>query len=301
MASFSRRNSGFSNRSSLQLSDRSQLALARANTEAMRLKHKYVGTEHILLGLLKEKGGQALRIVAELGPELDALRTNIEAASPPGTEPVIASGPLAYTDRAKKVLELAAAEARAAGRETVGTADLLLGLVLQNTGVAAQVLRRLGVEADHVRKVAGRFHAAVAPQAPASSFRIHLDDASDRSIYEQIVSAVQEAVATNELRGGERMPTVRQMADELDIAPGTVARAYGELERLGVIIADGARGTRVAPRARLSMPHVDRPQMLEALLRPVAVSAFHLGASAEELRAALDNAMKDIFQKIDVA
>lgn len=287
---------------SLQLSDRSQLAMARANQEAIRLRHQYVGTEHILLGLLKEKGGMALRILAELGPELDAIRTSVEAASPPGLEPVITSRPLALTSRASKVLEYAAAEARNAGRETVGTADMLLGLVLQSTGVAAHVLKLLNIDVDKVRKVAGRLHQNVAPpDLTAPTFQVHLDDKSDKSIYEQIVAAVQEAVATSELRSGDRMPTVRQMADQLDIAPGTVARAYSELERLTVIITDGARGTRVAPRARLSMPQTDRPQLLEAMLRPIVVNAFHLGSSAEELQKALLTAMKDIFGKSDAA
>ncbi|HEY2825049.1 MAG TPA: Clp protease N-terminal domain-containing protein, partial [Gemmatimonadales bacterium] len=180
---------------SLQLSDRSQLAMARANQEAIRLRHQYVGTEHILLGLLKEKGGQALRILAELGPELDAIRTSVEAASPPGHEPVITGKPLTLTSRASKVLEYAAAEARSAGRETVGTSDLLMGLVLQSTGVAAHVLKLLNIDVEKVRKVAGRLHQSVAPPEPtAATFQIHLDDKSEKSIYEQIVGAVQEAV-----------------------------------------------------------------------------------------------------------
>jgi GntR family transcriptional regulator len=85
------------------------------------------------------------------------------------------------------------------------------------------------------------------------------------------------------------------LADELDIAPGTVARAYAELERLGVVVTEGARGTRVAPRKPSTMSQVERPETLIGLLRPVAVAAFHLGASAQDLRAALEAAMKDIF------
>src|SRR5690242_6440784 len=154
----------------LKLSDRSQLAMARANQEAIRLRHQHVGTEHILLGLLKEKGGQALRILAELGPELDHIRTSVEAASPPGLEPVITSRPLPLTARASKVLEYASQEARAGGRDTVGTSDMLLGLLLQSTGVAAHVLKLLNIDVDRVRRVAGRLHQTVAaPAQPAAS------------------------------------------------------------------------------------------------------------------------------------
>jgi len=128
-----------------------------------------------------------------------------------------------------------------------------------------------------------------------ATFRIRVDDQSERSIYEQIVAQVQEAVATGRLRPGERVQTVRQLADDLDIAPGTVARAYGELERLGVVVTDGARGTRIAPQRSSGLLDNDRPEALTSLLRPVVVAAFHLGSTAAELRAALDRAMKGIF------
>jgi len=105
------------------------------------------------------------------------------------------------------------------------------------------------------------------------------------------------AVATGQLRPGDRLPTVRQLADDLDIAPGTVARAYGELERLGILVTEGARGTRVAEQQKPLVPDAERPNTLVGLLRPVAVAAFHLGASADELRAALDEAMKGIYDQ----
>jgi GntR family transcriptional regulator len=88
---------------------------------------------------------------------------------------------------------------------------------------------------------------------------------------------------------------VRRLAEELDIAPGTVARAYSELERLGVVVTEGARGTRVAKQPKTPLPEAERPETLEGLLRPVAVAAFHLGATGEELRDALDRAMHGIF------
>ena len=89
---------------------------------------------------------------------------------------------------------------------------------------------------------------------------------------------------------------MRGLADRLNIAPGTVAREYSELERLGLVITRGARGTRVAERQKQTLSPAERPKTLVALLRPVAAAAFHLGATATELREALEEAMTNIFE-----
>ena len=172
-------------------------------------------------------------------------------------------------------------------------------MLREEKGAAGQVLGRLGVTLDDAR-------AAILGQrgsGPAwpESFQVQIDDASEQSIYEQIIAQVQEATATGRLRPGDRLPPVRQLADRLDIAPGTVARAYGDLERQGAVVTEGARGTRVAERERPAMPEAERPQTLVGLLRPVAVAGFHLGATAVELRQALEEAMKGIFEKPDAA
>jgi|GEM_PF-2985246 len=87
-------------------------------------------------------------------------------------------------------------------------------------------------------------------------------------------------MATGLLQPGERVPTVRHLADSLEIAPGTVARAYRELERRGAVVTDGARGTTVARRPAPPAPEAARKLSLVALLRPVAVEAFHQGFTA---------------------
>jgi DNA-binding transcriptional regulator YhcF (GntR family) len=106
---------------------------------------------------------------------------------------------------------------------------------------------------------------------------------------------VQEGIATGVLKPGDRLRAVRQLADELEIAPGTVAKAYAELERLGVVVTAGARGTRIAERGDAGGP-AENADTIVGLLRPVAVAAFHMGANAHELRAALEQAMKGIFE-----
>ncbi|MDQ6887457.1 MAG: GntR family transcriptional regulator [Gemmatimonadota bacterium] len=248
----------------------------------------------MLLALTLEREGTAARLLAELGIDAGDVRTRAEAEATresPGKSPgPAADAALPYTSRAKRALELAMAQARALGNSPVGTEHLVLGLLEEKKGIAARVLHQLGLTLEEARTAARRERT----RGASWDFRVAVDDASDRSIYEQIVARIQEGVATGQLRPGDRVPAVRQLADELDVAPGTVARAYTELERLGVVVTDGARGTRIARGERPTMPSSERPAMLVGLLRPVAVAAFHLGATAEELREALAVAMRDI-------
>jgi DNA-binding transcriptional regulator YhcF (GntR family) len=265
-------------------------SLARARDESVRLRHHFVGSEHILLGLLPDESIRAK--LRALGVAPAEVKAAVEAKVPPGSA---APNPaeLPYTARSKRVLELSMSAARGRNDSEVRPEHLLIALIREETGIAAEALSLLGVTEERI--------ASAPAGGAAPGFRIRIDDASDRSIYEQIVSGVTEAVATGELRPGSRLPTVRQLADELDVAPGTVARAYSELERTGVVVTEGARGTRVAERDRSALSSLDRPGTLTGLLRPVAVAAFHLGASAAELRAALDEAMRGIFDKQDHA
>lgn len=268
-------------------------ALSAARRESQRLGHAYVGTEHMLLALLAQPDSTAVQVLRHLDVAIHSVRRDVEAHVPRGKARPDSDNEPPYTSRAKKVLELAMSEAHELGHAYVGVEHLLLGLVREEKGIAAQVLRQRGVTLSKLRQaVLGDGGAAARP-----AFHVAIDDSSERSIYEQIVVQVQEAVATGQLRAGDRLTSVRELADELDIAPGTVARAYGELERLGVVVTDGARGTRVAARQRPPVPDADRPDTLVGLLRPVAVAAYHLGASAQELRDALEKATADIFGK----
>lgn len=280
-------------RSGYSFTNECRQALVSARRESNRLGHGYVGTEHILLALLAQPDSLATQVLRHLDVAIHSVRRDIEALVPRGKASPESDNEPPYTSRAKKVLELAMSEAHELGHTCVGVEHLLLGLVREEKGIAAQVLRHRGVTLSDLRMaVLGN---AGAPSRPA--FRIAIDDGSDRSIYEQIVVQVQEGVATGQLQAGDRLTSVRELADELDIAPGTVARAYGELERLGVVVTEGARGTRVAARQRPPVSDADRPDTLVGLLRPVAVAAYHLGASAQELRDALEKASADIFGK----
>lgn len=286
--------------------DECRRLLAAAREAAIELDDDFVGTEHILLGALKDR--QVESLLDRLGARAVELRLEVlrrrrrsspeaaPGAGRPWRRRTPAKGELPYSSRAKKVLEFSMAEAREARDDYVGTEHILMGLIREEKGLAAEVLVEGGVTLLRAR--AARAGEEVEPH---SRLRVALDDASERSIYEQIVAQITEAVATGVLRPGERLPTVRQLADELDIAPGTVARAYSELERQNLVVTEGARGTRVADRQPLPPAAGDRPETLAGLLRPVAVAAFHLGGTADELRAALEEAMRGIFDRDDRA
>ena len=201
-----------------------------------------------------------------------------------------------FTDACRTALKLAREAAFELGTDYVGTEHLLLGLIREEKGMAAEVLEDFEVTLERARTA-----RAGGEVEPRSRLHVVIDDSSDRSIYEQIVAQITEAVATGALRPGERLPTVRQLADDLDIAPGTVARAYSELERQSLVVTEGARGTRVAERQPGLPTAGDRPETLAGLLRPVVVAAFHLGGNAEELRTALEEAMRGIFDRGDRA
>ncbi|NLN06228.1 MAG: ATP-dependent Clp protease ATP-binding subunit [Firmicutes bacterium] len=129
---------------------RAQKVLLLAQEEARRLSHNFVGTEHILLGLVREGSGIAARVLLSLGVELDAVRTEIEKLMGKGDRHVSLN--LSYTPRAKKVIELAFEEARNLGHNYVGTEHLLLGLIREGEGIAAQVLTNMGIDLDRARK-----------------------------------------------------------------------------------------------------------------------------------------------------
>jgi ATP-dependent Clp protease ATP-binding subunit ClpC len=130
--------------------DRVRKVLAMAREEAIRLQHDYVGTEHILLGLIREGEGVAAAVLTNLNVDLEQIHERVEESVRKG-KATIALGELPYTSRAKKVLEFAMSEARDFSHSYVGTEHLLLGLLREEKGIAAQVLNSLGVTLEEAR------------------------------------------------------------------------------------------------------------------------------------------------------
>jgi ATP-dependent Clp protease ATP-binding subunit ClpC len=132
-----------------RFTDRARKVMQLANQEAQRFNHEYIGTEHILLGLVKEGSGVAANILKNLNIDLRNVRLEIEKIVRSG--PDIVRGKLPFTTLAKKVIEHAVEEKRNLNHQAVGTEHLLLGLLREEEGVAAQVLMSLGLKLEDAR------------------------------------------------------------------------------------------------------------------------------------------------------
>ena len=133
-----------------RFTDRSRRVVVLAQEEARMLNHNYIGTEHILLGLIRESDGLAARALESLEISLGAVRQQVEEIIGRGQE--APTGPVPFTPRAKKVLALSLRESLQLGHNYIGTEHILLGLLREGDGVAAQVLVRLGADLNRVRQ-----------------------------------------------------------------------------------------------------------------------------------------------------
>lgn len=134
-----------------RFTDRARKVMQLANQEAQRFNHEYIGTEHILLGLVKEGSGVAANVLKNLDVDLRKIRLEVEKIVQSGPD-MVTMGKLPQTPRAKKVIEYAMEEARNLNHNYVGTEHLLLGLLREQEGVAAQVLMNLGLKLEDVRE-----------------------------------------------------------------------------------------------------------------------------------------------------
>jgi len=145
-----------------RFTERARKVVVLAQEEVRRFNHNYLGTEHLLLGLLREDEGVAARALAALDVTVDEVREQVESIVGYGEEGMGAQAP--FTPRSKKVLELALRESMQLGHNYIGTEHLLLGLVLEGEGVAARVLSNLDVEGDEVRLELARMLGGEAEQ-----------------------------------------------------------------------------------------------------------------------------------------
>jgi hypothetical protein len=134
-----------------RFTDRARRVVVLAQEEARMLDHNYIGTEHLLLGLIHEGDGVAAKALEAMGISLDAVRQQVEEIIGRGQE--APSGHIPFTPRAKRVLELSLRESGQLGHNYIGTEHILLGLVREGEGVAAQVLVKLGAELNRVRQM----------------------------------------------------------------------------------------------------------------------------------------------------
>ena len=228
-----------------KFTERARRVLTLAQEEAQRFNHNYIGTEHLLLGLVREGDGVAAKVLANLGVELSKVRSAVEFIIGRGDRAVL--GEIGLTPRAKKVIELAVDEARRLNHHYIGTEHLLLGLVREGEGIAAGVLESLGVNLERVRGETTRILSQSAPQGG------------------------QPAAAGSGARQSTRTPTVDQLgidltaaarADQLDPVVGREK----EIQRLVQILSRRTKNNPVL----IGEPGVGKTAVVEGLAQRVA-------------------------------
>ncbi len=221
-----------------KFTERARKVLTLAQEEAQRFNHNYIGTEHLLLGLVREGEGVAAKVLANMGVELNKVRSAVEFIIGRGDRMVM--GEIGLTPRAKKVIELAVDEARRLNHQYIGTEHLLLGLVREGEGIAAGVLESLGVSLDRVR-------AQV----------IHV--LSQSSSYTQ-----------HEARQSTRTPTIDQMGIDLTAAAraGKLDPCIGRAKEIERVIQILSRRTKNNP-ALIGEPGVGKSAIVEGLAQKI--------------------------------
>ncbi|MFH0877117.1 MAG: ATP-dependent Clp protease ATP-binding subunit [Candidatus Omnitrophota bacterium] len=167
-----------------RFTERARKVIVLAKEEARRFNHDYIGTEHLLLGLIREGEGVAAAVLQKLGLSLESIRLEVEKLVQPGPSTQI-QGDVPFTPRSKKALELAAEEARSLGHNYIGTEHLLLGLIREGEGVASQVLLNLGLDLNKVRSEIMELLGSVTPgfgAQPASKSKTPALDAFGRDL-----------------------------------------------------------------------------------------------------------------------
>jgi ATP-dependent Clp protease ATP-binding subunit ClpC len=147
-----------------QFTERSQIAVALARDEALALGHNYIGTEHLLLGLLREQRSPAAQVLEVLGVRVGEVRAEVERII--GRGDGATRDEIAFTPRAKKVLERSVREADGSGADSVGTEHILLGLVRVRDGIAARILVDSGADLHALRKELRRMVAVSRSESP---------------------------------------------------------------------------------------------------------------------------------------
>ena len=223
-----------------KFSERARRVLSLAQEEAIRFNHNYIGTEHVLLGLVREPEGVAARVLANLSVDLHKVRSAVEFIIGRGERPVSGEN-IGLTPRAKKVIELAVDEARRMNHHYIGTEHLLIGLMREGEGVAAGVLESLGVTLDKVRAEAQR----ILSQSVSSSGR-------------------------EGSRTGTRTPTLDQLGVDLTALArgGKLDPVWGRQKEIQRVIQILSRRTKNNP-VLIGEPGVGKTAVVEALAQRI--------------------------------
>jgi ATP-dependent Clp protease ATP-binding subunit ClpC len=222
-----------------KFSERARRVLSLAQEEAQRFNHNYIGTEHILLGLVRETEGVAARVLAGLGVDLSKVRSAVEFIIGRGEKP--AQGEIGLTPRAKKVVELAVDEARRMNHTYIGTEHLLIGLLREGEGVAAGVLESLGVTLEKVR---GETHRVLSNSSPSGA---------------------------HGTRSNTRTPTLDQLGIDLTVAArsGKLDPVIGREQEIQRVVQILSRRTKNNP-VLVGEPGVGKTAIVEAMAQRIS-------------------------------
>jgi ATP-dependent Clp protease ATP-binding subunit ClpC len=179
-----------------RFTERAREVVVLAQDEARAFKHNYIGTEHLLLGLIREKEGIAARVIESFGLTLEEARSRVARIIGSGEE--VTSGQIPFTPRAKKVLELSLREGLALGHTFIGTEHILLGLATEGHGVANQILLEFGVDSARIRDEVLRTlggAAAVSARAASRPRRAEVRFRSARVSYPPLIAAALAGAA----------------------------------------------------------------------------------------------------------
>jgi hypothetical protein len=191
-----------------RFTERARQVVVLAQDEARALRHNYIGTEHLLLGLLREEEGLAARVLESLDITVEEVRAQVTRVIGQGDEP-LTTGQIPFTPRAKKVLELALREAMALGHNYIGTEHILLGVVRENQGVAARILLDFDADAEKIRNEVLRMLSGP-PRRAVEQLRAEIERV--RAEKEQAIEANDFEKAAN-LREIERGLTVELVGE----------------------------------------------------------------------------------------
>jgi ATP-dependent Clp protease ATP-binding subunit ClpC len=229
-----------------RFTDRARRVVVLAQEEARMLNHNYIGTEHILLGLIHEGEGVAGKALVSLGISLEAVRQQVEEIIGQGQQ--APSGHIPFTPRAKKVLELSLREALQLSHNYIGTEHILLGLIREGEGVAAQVLVKLGADLNRVRQQVIQLLHGYQGREPASAGAEPEHEESLRR------TAVAQASMEARIAGSARMFSQGQLDSLMARLDDVGSRLDMVVERLAAIEGHLAGGRRPAARAPRKAP-----------------------------------------------
>lgn len=254
-----------------------RLVLAEAFELAAQWEQGQLSEAHLAWGLLRaaHRAGKLVDLEATKG----ALR---RAAQESNLSPRSSEKPaIAYDSLARRLLDATRVYASREGAAQAGVPHLQMAMEQLATPNVRELLQEETPAVDV---------GASSDEAVDLLAIIMLDDTASRSYGSQIMARIKEAIAAGRLLPGDRLPSIRHLAEAGDLAPGTVARAFKALEQEGVLITSGRHGTTVAPPPYQNRDKDDRIATLTEMLKPVAVEAYHLGCAWEQLLLALRQA-----------